>query len=91
MRRLRDYVQRCVSGYPDPVDLDMAPEDVAVLVACCRYYFDVIDRDASGSHPSPLELQRNFLAALQKGGGKVLSTPSSGTSVNYRIEKAGAE
>lgn len=55
------------------------------------YYFDEIDRDASGSHPSPLELQRNFLAALQKGGGTVLSTPSSGKSVNYRIEKGGAE
>jgi outer membrane protein OmpA-like peptidoglycan-associated protein len=55
------------------------------------YYFDVIDRDASGSRPSPLELRRNFLAALQKGGGTVLATPSTGTSVNYRIEKGGAE
>lgn len=55
------------------------------------YYFDEIDRDASGSHPSPLELHRNFLAALQKGGGTVLSTPSSGKSVHYRIEKGGAE
>lgn len=55
------------------------------------YYFDEIDRDASGSHPSPLELQRNFLAALQKGGGTVLSTPSNGRSIHYRIEKGGAE
>lgn len=55
------------------------------------YYFDEIDKDASGSHPSPLELQRNFLAALQKGGGTVLSTPSNGKSIHYRIEKGGAE
>lgn len=55
------------------------------------YYFDEIDKEASGSHPSPLELQRNFLAALQKGGGTVLSTPSNGRSVNYRIDKGGAE
>ncbi len=30
------------------------------------YYFDEIERDASGAHPSPLELQRNFMAAVVK-------------------------
>lgn len=55
------------------------------------YYFDEIDKDASGSHPTSLELQRNLLSALQKGGGTVLSTPSQGKSVHYRIEKGGSE
>lgn len=43
VRRLRDYLQRCASGYGEVVDLDIAPEDAAVLVACCRRSVEAID------------------------------------------------
>ncbi len=55
------------------------------------YYHDLIQKDASGALPSPLELQRNFENAVRTGGGKVLATPDYKKSVYYRIEKGGAE
>jgi hypothetical protein len=43
VRRLRDYLQRCVAGYADQVDLDIAPPDLALLVACLRRFVGMID------------------------------------------------
>lgn len=43
VRRLRDYVQRCVSGFKEEVDLDFAAEDAALLVACCRRAVESIE------------------------------------------------
>ncbi len=43
-RRLRDYLQRCVSGHQDQVELDLADADAGLLVASCRRSVEVIDR-----------------------------------------------
>ena len=43
VRRLRDYLQRCVSAYPDMVTLDIAASDASLLVACCRRAVEVAD------------------------------------------------
>lgn len=43
VRRLRDYLQRSVAGFGDAVDLEIAPADVVVLVACCRRAFEAFD------------------------------------------------
>ena len=43
VRRLRDYLQRCVSAYPDQVTLDIAATDASLLVACCRRAVEVAD------------------------------------------------
>ncbi len=43
VRRLRDYLQRSVAGFGDAVDLEFAPEDVTVLVACCRRAYEAFD------------------------------------------------
>lgn len=43
VRRLRDYLQRSVTGFGDAVDLEIGPEDVVVLVACCRRAFEAFD------------------------------------------------
>lgn len=46
VRRLRDYLQRSVAGFGDAVDLEIAAEDVVVLVACCRRAFESFDARA---------------------------------------------
>jgi hypothetical protein len=43
VRRLRDYMQRCVSAFPDTIELDLEPRDVSTLVACCRRAVETID------------------------------------------------
>jgi hypothetical protein len=43
VRRVRDYLQRCISGFAEVVDLDLAPDDFPVLVACCRYAVEAMD------------------------------------------------
>jgi len=43
IRRLRDYLQRCVSAYDDVVDLDLADVDASLLVACCRRAVESIE------------------------------------------------
>jgi outer membrane protein OmpA-like peptidoglycan-associated protein len=55
------------------------------------YYLDPIPKDASGSQPSPLELQRNIEAAVKSAGGKVLSMPDNHSAVYYRMDKGGSE
>ncbi|MBM3962520.1 MAG: hypothetical protein FJ306_11540, partial [Planctomycetes bacterium] len=43
VRRLRDNLQRAVNGFGDTVEVEMTPEDTAVLVACCRRAFEYIE------------------------------------------------
>ena len=43
VRRLREYLQRCVSAFHDMVELDFADSDRALLVACCRRFVEAID------------------------------------------------
>lgn len=43
VRRLRDYLQRCVSGYQDIVALDLSDPDTGLLVASCRRSVETID------------------------------------------------
>jgi hypothetical protein len=43
LRRLRDYLQRCVSGYQDIVELDLPAADTGLLVAACRRAVEGID------------------------------------------------
>lgn len=43
VRRLRDLLQRSVNAFKDLVDLDFAPEDTQLLVACCRRAVEEIE------------------------------------------------
>src|SRR5690606_1232 len=52
VRRLRDYLQRSVSGYQDVVTLELSEGDAALLVACCRRSVEAIEyRLAEGAVP----------------------------------------
>ena len=51
VRRLRDYLQRSVSGYQDIVVLDLSDADAALLVACCRRLVEAIDHRLEGPVP----------------------------------------
>jgi hypothetical protein len=57
IRRLRDYLQRCVSGYQDQVDLDLTPPDTGLLVACCRGVVDAIEQKLEERALTPDERQ----------------------------------
>lgn len=48
IRRLRDYLQRCVSAYKESVDLDLSPADQGLLVACCRRSIEWVDLRLKG-------------------------------------------
>lgn len=50
-RRLRDYLQRCVSAYQEQVDLDVSAADQGLLVACCRRSIEWIDLRLKGEQP----------------------------------------
>lgn len=43
VRRLRDQLQRSVNAFQDLVDLDLAPADGQLLVACCRRAIEEIE------------------------------------------------
>lgn len=43
VRRLRDHLQNNVNGFGETIEVDLTPEDTAVLVACCRRAFDHIE------------------------------------------------
>jgi hypothetical protein len=43
VRRLRDFLARCVSAYQDQVDLDLASADAGLLVASCRRAVEFVD------------------------------------------------
>lgn len=64
VRRLRDYLQRCVGGYGDQVDLDIAPGDIAVLVACCRRSVDALELRLAEANLPPDE--REWLGKKQQ-------------------------
>lgn len=49
LRRLRDYLQRCVSAYQDLADLDLSPADTGLLVACCRRGVEAIEYRLEGA------------------------------------------
>ncbi|MGB3965591.1 MAG: hypothetical protein WBO45_02590, partial [Planctomycetota bacterium] len=55
IRRLRDYLQRCASGYQDLVDLDFGAPDAGLLVACCRVAVDHIELRLSERSMAPDE------------------------------------
>ncbi|MCA8965698.1 MAG: hypothetical protein H6838_04310 [Planctomycetes bacterium] len=44
LRRLRDYLQRCLSGHQESVALEISPPDCALLVACCRRMYEWLDQ-----------------------------------------------
>ena len=48
VRRLRDYLQRCLSAYQDEVELDLSVEDRGLLVACCRRIVESLDTQLEG-------------------------------------------
>lgn len=43
LRRLRDYLQRCLGAFPGVVDLDLGAPDQALLVAACRRAVEAIE------------------------------------------------
>lgn len=47
-RRLRDYLQRCLTGFHDEVELDLCDADRTVLVACCRRFVEVSEARLEG-------------------------------------------
>lgn len=59
-RRLRDYLQRCVSAFADIVDLDFADGDQALLVSCCRRAVEAIDLRLTGEQAITAE-ERQWL------------------------------
>lgn len=59
-RRLRDYLQRCVSAFADIVDLDFADGDQALLVGCCRRAVEAIDLRLGGEQAITAE-ERQWL------------------------------
>jgi hypothetical protein len=57
VRRVRDYMQRCVSAYQDVVSLDLTDDDAGLLVACCRRSVEAIENRLAGTALSPDENQ----------------------------------
>jgi hypothetical protein len=55
VRRLRDYLQRCVSAFQELVDLDLPPADAGLLVACCRRSVEAMDLRLSEQAVTPDE------------------------------------
>ena len=43
LRRVRDYLQRCVSAFLEVVSLVLTSSDAALLVACCRRAVSAIE------------------------------------------------
>lgn len=43
LRRLKDYLQRCVGAFRDRVDLDISAEDLPLLAACTRRCAELAD------------------------------------------------
>lgn len=57
VRRLRDYLQRCIGACKDVVDLDLAASDASLLVGCCRRSVDAIELRLSEQAVPPDERQ----------------------------------
>lgn len=43
IRRLRDYLQRCLGAFPETVEFDIGIQDQALLVACAQRAVEVLD------------------------------------------------
>lgn len=52
-RRLRDYLQRCVSAFQDQVEIDLSKSDQALLTACCRRSVEATDMRLGGDMVLP--------------------------------------
>lgn len=48
LRRLREYLQRAASAFPEVVDLELNDADRALLIACCRRNVEAIDLRLQG-------------------------------------------
>lgn len=59
-RRLRDFLQRCVSAFQDVVEIDLSKSDRALLVACCRRSVEAIDLRLTGDMVLPSD-EREWL------------------------------
>ncbi len=57
VRRLRDFLQRCLGAYQEVVDLDLAPADASLLVGCCRRSVEAIELRLSEQAILPDERQ----------------------------------
>lgn len=57
VRRLRDYLQRCIGAYQDMVDLDLVSQDASLLVGCCRRSVEAIELRLSEQAVLPDERQ----------------------------------
>ncbi len=49
LRRLKDYLQRCVGAFRDRVELDLAEEDLPLLTASCRRGAEMADQRLSAT------------------------------------------
>lgn len=49
LRRLRDYMQRCLGAHREMVDIDLSPEDQRLVVACCRRSVEQLDMQLSAT------------------------------------------
>lgn len=63
VRRLRDYLQACVSTHEEEVELDLGPDDCALLVASCRRLVASIDLRLPRTAPGK---ERKFLERKQQ-------------------------
>ena len=57
VRRLRDYLQRCIGAHQEVVDLDLASPDAGLLVGCCRRSVEAIELRLSEHAVLPDERQ----------------------------------
>lgn len=93
------YYDKCENSRFKELDIEVAkdpaklqgPREKVKKEGEYWYYYEPIEKDASGALPSPLELQRNFENAIRSGGGTILSVHEQYKTVGYRINKGGSE
>ena len=61
VRRLRDYLQRCIGASQEDLELDLEAADLALLCACCRRTFETFDHRLEGSGLKLTEQDREWL------------------------------
>jgi hypothetical protein len=60
IRRLRDYLQRCLGAFPETVEFDIGPQDQGLLVACAQRAVEILDLHLDPSRAQQDE-ERNWL------------------------------
>ncbi|MGE3171417.1 MAG: hypothetical protein AB7O97_02250 [Planctomycetota bacterium] len=86
LRRLKDYLQRCVGAFRDQVELDLAEEDLPLLTACCRRGAEVTDQRLSsctdGRERTLLQNRRDLLLdwAVELATEPLLELPLPGVA-----------